>query len=281
MTADDPEVLARGAVVADPVLGVLDAAIAPIADDVAVSERRACQVMDVDRSSMRYRRVGWSATRCSVVILAGDGKPACGRRVWRRYSGDCPDPFRVSADLSRCVREQSHHAALIRGCIVGVVSGGLQMGMLDKVIAAALGSRGQAPQGQTGQRQPAQGQFSQIAAAALTALLAPRPGAAPGPAGQQGPSSGLEVLINQFKQNGLEDVIKSWIGTGKNQPISPPQLRQALGQERVNDLSRQTGAPQDDLLSQLSKYLPGVIDKLTPNGQLPNEADLQSRYRRN
>ena len=155
------------------------------------------------------------------------------------------------------------------------------MGMLDKVIAAALGSRGQAPQGQTDQRQPAQGQFSQIAAAALTALLAPRPGAAPGPAGQQGPSSGLEVLINQFKQSGLEDVIKSWIGTGKNQPISPPQLRQALGQERVNDLSRQTGAPQDDLLSQLSKYLPGVIDKLTPNGQLPNEADLQSRYRRN
>ena len=89
------------------------------------------------------------------------------------------------------------------------------------------------------------------------------------------------MLINQFKQNGLEDVINSWIGTGKNQPISPPQLRQALGQERVNDLSRQTGAPQDDLLSQLSKYLPGVIDKLTPKGQLPNEADLQSRYRRN
>ena len=152
------------------------------------------------------------------------------------------------------------------------------MGMLDQVIAAALGSRGQPPQGQTAQ--PAQDQFSQIAAA-LTALLAPRAGAAPGPAEQQSPSGGLDVLISQFKQNGLEDVINSWIGTGKNQAISPPQLRQALGQERVNDLSRQTGAPQDDLLSQLSKYLPGVIDKLTPNGQLPNEADLRSGYRRN
>jgi uncharacterized protein YidB (DUF937 family) len=151
------------------------------------------------------------------------------------------------------------------------------MGMLDQVIAAALGTRSQAQQGQTGQRQPAQGQFSQIAAAALTALLAPRPGAAPGPAGQQGTSGGLDVLINQFKQNDLEDVINSWIGTGTNQPISPPELRQALGQERVNDLSRQTGAAQDDLLSQLSKYLPGVIDKLTPNGQLPNEADLRMR----
>jgi uncharacterized protein YidB (DUF937 family) len=49
----------------------------------------------------------------------------------------------------------------------------------------------------------------------------------------------------------------------------------------VNDLSRQADTPQDDLLSQLSRYLPGVIDKLTPNGQLPNPADLRSDYRRN
>jgi uncharacterized protein YidB (DUF937 family) len=153
------------------------------------------------------------------------------------------------------------------------------MGILDEVIAAALGSMGQPRQGQADQRQTAQAQFSQIAAA-LTTLLAPRPGAA-APAAQQAQPGGLDVLINQFRQSGLEDVINSWIGTGNNQPISPPQLRQALGEGRVNDLSRQTGASQDDLLSQLSKYLPGVIDRLTPNGQLPNEADLRSGYRRN
>ena len=160
------------------------------------------------------------------------------------------------------------------------------MGLLDEVIRAALGSTARPAQGQPPQSQPAQDQFSQIAAA-LQELLAPRPGAAsaqqagatPASASQQGSPGGLDVLINQFKQNGLEDVINSWIGTGKNQAITPPQLRQALGQERVNDLSRQTGAPQDDLLSQLSKYLPGVIDKLTPNGQLPRQADLRSGYR--
>jgi uncharacterized protein YidB (DUF937 family) len=146
------------------------------------------------------------------------------------------------------------------------------MGMLDEVIAAALGPS-QAAQGQPAQRQAAQDQFAQIAAA-LSALLAPRP-AAQGQTGQQIPTGGLDALLNQFKQSGLGDIINSWIGTGQNQPISPPQLRQALGQERVNDLSRQTGAPQDDLLTQLAKYLPGVIDKLTPNGQLPNAADLR------
>jgi len=150
------------------------------------------------------------------------------------------------------------------------------MGLLDDVIGAALGAK--PTQGQTAQGQPTQDQFSQIAAA-LTALLAPRAGpqsaGQAAPAAPQGSSGGLDVLINQFKQSGLEDVINSWIGTGQNQAISPNQLRNALGQKTVNDLSRQSGAPQDDLLSQLSRYLPGVIDRLTPNGQLPSQTDLR------
>ena len=165
------------------------------------------------------------------------------------------------------------------------------MGFLDEVIGAALGAKAQTAQSQPAQYQPAQAPpvqdpLSQIAAA-LMALLAPRPGAAPtgaaptGATGQQGSLGGLDVLINQFKQSGLEDVINSWIGVGQNQPVSPNQLRQVLGNETVNNLSRQTGAPQEDLLSQLSKYLPGVIDKLTPNGQVPSDAELRSGSRAN
>ena len=156
------------------------------------------------------------------------------------------------------------------------------MGLLDEVIGAALGARGQPAPGQTAQGRPGSDQFAQIAAA-LTALLAPR--SAPAGAGQasgaapQAAPGGLDVLVNQFRQSGLEDVINSWIGPGQNQAISPNELRDALGQKTVNDLSRQSGAPQDDLLSQLSKYLPVVIDRLTPNGQLPSQADLRSGYR--
>ena len=147
------------------------------------------------------------------------------------------------------------------------------MGLLDQVIGAALGSRGQPAPGQASSTQQAQDPIAAI----LASLLAPRPAAA----AQQEQAGGLDALIDKFKKNGFEDVINSWIGTGQNQAISPTQLREALGQKTVNDLSRQAGAPQDDLLSQLSKYLPGVIDKLTPNGQLPNPTDLRSDYRRN
>jgi uncharacterized protein YidB (DUF937 family) len=156
------------------------------------------------------------------------------------------------------------------------------MGFLDEVISAALGTKASPAQGQSPQIAPQQDQFSQIAAA-LQELLASKQGPVPGgraaaPTSAAQPSSGgLDVLLRQFEQNGLGDIINSWIGPGQNQPISPTQLRQAIGHNTVNDLSQQTGAPQDDLLALLSKYLPGIIDKLTPNGQLPSQADLQSR----
>ena len=81
----------------------------------------------------------------------------------------------------------------------------------------------------------------------------------------------------KFRQGGFEDIIKSWIGTGTNKHISPGQLHQALGPETVEDLSRSAGIPQDDLLSQLSRLLPDIIDKLTPEGKLPRPEDLAER----
>jgi uncharacterized protein YidB (DUF937 family) len=160
------------------------------------------------------------------------------------------------------------------------------MGLLDEVIGAALGGTAAPPPSQSPQTQPAGDQFAQIAAA-LSALLAPQAAPVagrPGMGTQQGAQpqaspAGLDVLIDQFRQNGLGDVISSWIGTGRNQPISPSQLGQAIGPNTVNNLSRQTGAPASDLLSQLARYLPEVIDKLTPNGQLPSQRDFRPPYR--
>ena len=89
-----------------------------------------------------------------------------------------------------------------------------------------------------------------------------------------GTEDGLGGLLERFRQGGLEDIIKSWIGTGANKPVTPSQLQQALGPETVEGLSRETGLPRDDLLSQLSRILPEVIGKLSPNGKLPKDDQL-------
>ena len=57
-------------------------------------------------------------------------------------------------------------------------------------------------------------------------------------------------------------------------PISPNLLQQALGPETVDGLTRETGMPLEDLLSQLSRLLPEVIDKLSPHGKLPKTANF-------
>ena len=95
---------------------------------------------------------------------------------------------------------------------------------------------------------------------------------------QGGFLGGLGSLVERFQQNGHGDVINSWVGSGQNQPITPDQLHQALGPDAVNNLSRMTGVSPQDLVSELSRVLPGIVDKLTPQGRMPDHAAEMSRW---
>jgi uncharacterized protein YidB (DUF937 family) len=89
--------------------------------------------------------------------------------------------------------------------------------------------------------------------------------------------SGLGPLVEKFQKGGLGDVVNSWIGTGQNKPIQPGQLGSVLGDQNIGAIARQVGINPDDLLAQLSKVLPGIVDKLTPNGRLPTPGDIGRR----
>ena len=69
-------------------------------------------------------------------------------------------------------------------------------------------------------------------------------------------------------------MVNSWVGSGQNQPVSPSQLGSALGPSILKTVSQLTGLSEDDLTKQLSQVLPGLVDKLTPNGRLPTVAEL-------
>jgi uncharacterized protein YidB (DUF937 family) len=89
-------------------------------------------------------------------------------------------------------------------------------------------------------------------------------------------SGGLQGLVQKFQAAGLGDIVNSWIGTGSNEPVSPDQVHDALGHEQVESLANRAGVPVDTLLTQLSQHLPGLIDKLTPQGQIPQGGALQA-----
>jgi uncharacterized protein YidB (DUF937 family) len=92
-----------------------------------------------------------------------------------------------------------------------------------------------------------------------------------GPAAQGG---GLAYLVASFRQAGLGHVADSWVWTGPSQTVSPDQLRNVLGPDRVRDMAGQAGVEPSDLLSQLSRHLPRVVDGMTPNGRLPDEGTV-------
>ena len=87
-------------------------------------------------------------------------------------------------------------------------------------------------------------------------------------------SGGLGELLQRFQQNGYGDIVNSWIGTGQNRPIAPDQLQQALSPETVDELSQQTGVPRHEVLSELSQALPTMVDRLTPEGRVPDQQEM-------
>jgi uncharacterized protein YidB (DUF937 family) len=127
------------------------------------------------------------------------------------------------------------------------------MGLMDMVG----GLLGQGGQGQGGQAQgsPLMG--------VVMGLIQNHPG-------------GIQGLLGQLQEKGLGDQVASWIGTGANQPISAEHIQNALGSDQVQQLAGQLGVSNDEAASGLASVLPQVVDKLSPEGNLPEGGNVMN-----
>ncbi len=91
-----------------------------------------------------------------------------------------------------------------------------------------------------------------------------------------GGGGGLADVIGAFNKSGLGDVMSKWISTGPNPPISGDQLSQVLGKDVIGQIAQKAGLGNAEAGSALAAVLPGLIDHLTPNGQVPDAGSLQS-----
>lgn len=107
----------------------------------------------------------------------------------------------------------------------------------------------------------------------LGGLLAGLGGAAGGASAGSVLSGGLGELVDRFKKAGHGDVAESWVGHGTNREVAPPQIEKAIGADVLATLSTQTGLSREELLARLSRELPTAVDKYTPHGRLPTDAD--------
>jgi uncharacterized protein YidB (DUF937 family) len=80
---------------------------------------------------------------------------------------------------------------------------------------------------------------------------------------------GLQGLVSEFERNGLGNTVKSWVGTGPNQPISTADVQRALGPDLLQQLSAKSGLSVQDLTDKLAQVLPQAVDRMTPDGSIP------------
>ncbi len=91
---------------------------------------------------------------------------------------------------------------------------------------------------------------------------------------KEGQSGGLSALAQSFQEKGLGDLVSSWIGTGENLPISAAQISQGFGQEQLKQFAESAGLPTESASSKLAEILPMIVDKLTPDGKIPESGLL-------
>ncbi len=120
------------------------------------------------------------------------------------------------------------------------------MGLLDSVVGMLSGGQGA-------------GSGNAALLNAVVAMLANN--------GQAG--GGLGAMLGKAQQSGLGDVVSSWIGKGQNMPISGDQVQDVLGSDMLSNLAKQLGVSHGEAASQVSQVLPDVVDRLTPQGQMP------------
>ena len=124
------------------------------------------------------------------------------------------------------------------------------MGLFDEVLAmTGLGSSAQAQQ------------HSGALSAIMEYINSPQVG-------------GISGLQQMFQQKGLGGVVNSWIGTGQNMPVSADQLQNVLHSGALEQVAAKAGIDSSQLTSMMSTLLPHVVDKLTPNGQVPDSGVL-------
>ena len=87
---------------------------------------------------------------------------------------------------------------------------------------------------------------------------------------------GISGLIQQFHDKGMGGCVASWVSTGQNLPISADQIQHVLGSEQVKERAAKAGISPDAVSAHLAQLLPLVVDKLTPNGQVPQGSSSTS-----
>ena len=85
---------------------------------------------------------------------------------------------------------------------------------------------------------------------------------------------GLQRILAGLQQKGMGDKADSWVASGENKTLSAQEVQEIVPAEEIDQIAQQTGASREQAAEVVGQALPQVVDKVTPEGQLPDQAQL-------
>lgn len=81
-------------------------------------------------------------------------------------------------------------------------------------------------------------------------------------------AGGVQGIVGKLQGAGYGEQVQSWLGAGPNQPVTADGIAQAIGHGKLGEMAQHYGVQPDQLSGLLAKVLPGLVDRLSPNGTL-------------
>ena len=90
--------------------------------------------------------------------------------------------------------------------------------------------------------------------------------------------AGLPALLDRFRDNGFDDAARSWVSQGPNFTLTPEDIIRVFGPPQVEALAREANVGAREAATEMAALLPQLVDKLTPQGHLPDEKTLAGYF---
>ena len=91
-------------------------------------------------------------------------------------------------------------------------------------------------------------------------------------------NGGLNKILSGLQQQGKGSQAASWVGTGDNEAVSGADLEQVIGSDQISAIAEQLGISNEQAADAVAEVLPQVVDRVSPEGELPAETDLDDLF---
>jgi uncharacterized protein YidB (DUF937 family) len=86
-------------------------------------------------------------------------------------------------------------------------------------------------------------------------------------------NGGIGGLLDRLNKKGYGSQASSWISTGPNRALDANAVHEVIDAQELSQVANQLGVSEGEVSQGMAEILPELVDQLSPEGQLPPEAD--------